>query len=74
MQMHRLRPLRLERALTQEQLAAAAGLNPATLVALERGTRSARVTTIKKLADALGVKPQVLTLCRPDVALVATAQ
>ena len=63
--MHRLRPLRLERALTQEELAQAAGLNAATVVQLENGRRTARPPTIRKLAAALGVPVTALTRCGP---------
>lgn len=59
-QMHRLRTLRLEAALTQVELADRAGLNAATVVALEAGTRGARPPTVRKLATALGIAPREL--------------
>ena len=62
--MHRLRPLRLEKALTQEELASAAGVSAGTIVRLERGTGPTPFpSTIRKLATALGVRPEVLTRC-----------
>lgn len=52
----RLRRARLAAAMSQEALAKAAGVRPATISAAENGTR-AHVTTIGRLAKALGVKP-----------------
>jgi len=63
--MHRLRPLRLERAMTQADLAKAAGVTAGTIVRLERGARPPYPTTIRKLAAALGVDVRVLTKCGP---------
>jgi DNA-binding XRE family transcriptional regulator len=63
--MHKLRGLRLERALTQAELATAAGINAATVVQLEAGKRTARPPTIRKLAAALGVPVMTLTKCGP---------
>lgn len=51
----RLRELREARALSQRQLAEASGMAESTVVSLESGARSPRPSTIKKLADALGV-------------------
>jgi tetratricopeptide (TPR) repeat protein/transcriptional regulator with XRE-family HTH domain len=51
-----LRQLRVEAALTQEELAAAAGLSPRSVSDLERGiNRTARLDTARLLADALGL-------------------
>lgn len=52
----RLRTLRLEQALSQRSLARVAGLRPATVSDIENGAQ-ARISTIKALADALGVRP-----------------
>ena len=41
--------------MTQAELAAAAGLHPTHISALERGLREPLLTTTGKLADALGV-------------------
>lgn len=51
-----LRTARLERALSQRALAAAANVRPATVCDVENGA-VARLSTIKALADALGVMP-----------------
>lgn len=53
---NRLRRARLARALSQADLARAAGVREATVNAAEQGTRST-VTTIRRLAHALAVKP-----------------
>jgi len=51
-----LRQLRAEAGLTQEDLAAAAGLSPRSVSDLERGIhRTARQDTARLLADALGL-------------------
>ena len=55
-----LRRLRAEAALTQEELAEAAGLSPRTVGDLERGVnRTARKDTAGLLADALGLADPV---------------
>ncbi len=56
----RLRRLRRERALSQQDLSAATGVAQATLSDLERGKRGARPSTVRKLAAALGVEPKEL--------------
>lgn len=53
----RLRRQRLERALTQDELAKRSGLDPSSVSYLERGARRARVSTIRALAKALGCAP-----------------
>lgn len=73
MTMHRLRELRLERAMTQHELAEAAGLNAATVVQLEGGKRTARPPTVRKLAAALGVPVTALTRCGPVAAAEGAA-
>ena len=51
-----LRQLRAEARLTQEELAAAAGLSPLYVSDLERGiNRTARADTAARLAGALGL-------------------
>jgi len=47
--------LRAERRLSQEQVAARAGLSPAGVSRIERGLMSPRPTTQLRLAAALGV-------------------
>lgn len=52
-----VRRLRLERELTQEQLAGLAGLHPTRISFVETGAREARLDTITRLAFALDVEP-----------------
>jgi transcriptional regulator with XRE-family HTH domain len=56
----RLRTLRLRRALTQQQLAEKAGVSRPTIARLEAGLDDPYPTTVRKLADALGVEPDAL--------------
>jgi len=46
--------------MTQEELAAASGVTEATISRIESSGQSARISTIKKLAQALGVEPAEL--------------
>ena len=55
-----LRRARRDRALSQQDLSAATGVAQATLSDLERGKRAARASTVRKLAEALGVEPKEL--------------
>jgi len=55
-----LRRARRDRALSQQDLSAATGVAQATLSDLERGKRGARVSTVRKLAEVLGVEPREL--------------
>jgi transcriptional regulator with XRE-family HTH domain len=50
----RVADLRLKRGLTQDQLASKTGLSIDTIGAVEQGRRWARLTTLHKLAKALG--------------------
>ena len=54
-----LREHRERRALTQRELATLAAMTQATIVRLEGG-HDARPTTVRKLAEALGVSPAEL--------------
>jgi transcriptional regulator with XRE-family HTH domain len=56
----RLRRLRRERALSQQDLERLTGIAQATLSDLERSKRGARASTLRKLAGALGVEPKEL--------------
>ncbi len=56
----RLRQLRVERALSLRALAQRSGVAFDTINKLELGHRPARLATIRKLADALGVEPKEL--------------
>jgi transcriptional regulator with XRE-family HTH domain len=56
----RLRELRVQRALSLRALGEMSGVTFATINNLENGNRPARLATIRKLADALGVEPKEL--------------
>ena len=56
----RLRKLREDSGLSQEDLANAAELHRTHISLIERGQRSIRLETIEKLAVALGVQPSKL--------------
>lgn len=51
-----LQRIRLERGYTVRGLAEAAGVNPATVTAIEQGHRGAQGSTLRKMAKALGVE------------------
>ncbi len=53
--MERLKQLRIKKGLSQARLAASAELDPSTVNQIERGAREASPSTLRKLADALGV-------------------
>jgi transcriptional regulator with XRE-family HTH domain len=56
----RLRDVRQRRALTQQQLAERAGVNRVTIARIESGKDEPFPTTVRKVADALGVEPSDL--------------
>ncbi len=56
----RLRRLRRERALSQQDVERITGVAQATLSELEGGKRGARASTLRRLAEALGVEPKEL--------------
>jgi transcriptional regulator with XRE-family HTH domain len=56
-----LRRLRIERFLSQRELARQAGLHAITLVRLEAGGTAPSTRTVRALAAALGVEPRDLT-------------
>jgi transcriptional regulator with XRE-family HTH domain len=56
----RLRRLRAENALTLRALAEISGVSSDTINKLELGRRPAHASTIRKLAQALGVEPREL--------------
>jgi transcriptional regulator with XRE-family HTH domain len=51
----RLQRRRRRRGLTLKELGKTAGVSLATIWRLEKGRTSARITTVRKLAEALGV-------------------
>lgn len=53
----RLRRVRLQRAITQNELAEAAQIHPVTVCRVETGAQIASLATIRRLAAALGVTP-----------------
>jgi transcriptional regulator with XRE-family HTH domain len=55
-----LRRLREARALRQEDLAKRAGIGKNTVYRIEKNRTEPHMTTIRKLADALGVDPREL--------------
>jgi transcriptional regulator with XRE-family HTH domain len=59
-QLARLKLVRLRKALTQQQLAEKAQVNRVTIARLEGGMDRPFPTTVRKLADALGVQPEDL--------------
>jgi transcriptional regulator with XRE-family HTH domain len=62
----RIRALREQRQLSQEDLADAAALHRTHISLIERGQRSVRLETIERLAFALHVQPSELM---PDIKL-----
>ena len=56
----KLRRLRLEQALTQMDLSGMTGLSVDAISRLENELRSAQVSTVRRLAQALGVEPREL--------------
>lgn len=56
----RIRCFRLERELTQEELAGMAGISPSFMGHIERGTRTASLETVMALCEALQVTPNDL--------------
>jgi transcriptional regulator with XRE-family HTH domain len=53
----RVRLLRRRRGWTQRELAERAGVTHTTIVRLERGGSDPNISTIRKVAEALGVSP-----------------
>lgn len=57
-----VRKLRLAADLTQEQLAAEAGMERSYVSDLERGTRNPSVAALGRIAEALQVEPHLLLM------------
>ena len=55
----KLRELRLRRALTLRELGVLSGVAYDTIHGIETGKQAPRPSTVRKLADALGVSPDV---------------
>ena len=62
----RLKDLRVRRALTQEELAAKAGIGKNTVNRIERNRAEPHMSTLRKLAAALGVEPSELVKGEDD--------
>ena len=58
--MSKLRDLRLKKGFSQPKLAVTAGIHTTTIYKIEVGKSTARGDTRRKLARALGVKPNEL--------------
>jgi len=56
----KLKELRLDQALSAQDLAKRAGVNYRTILRLEHGQSEAQPKTVRKLAAALGVEPREL--------------
>lgn len=56
----RLRQVRERLFVTQEELSERTGLSRATISRIESGLQRPRISTVRKLADALGVPPDDL--------------
>ena len=56
----RIKQLRKEKGISQEELAFKAGLHRTYLSDIERGTRNVSIRNIEKIAKALGVTPSKL--------------
>ena len=56
----RIRYLRKQKGMSQEDLALDAGINKNYLSDLERGTRNATIVVVEKVASALGVSLSTL--------------
>ncbi|MDO4256347.1 MAG: helix-turn-helix transcriptional regulator [Kocuria sp.] len=61
----RLRELRHNRGLTQEQLAEQLGVTPRYLAGIERGERNLSLDTLDALAKGLGVESRSLLIHEP---------
>ena len=55
-----MREQRLSRDLSQEELALAAAVDRTFVSQMERGIRQPTITTLMKLAGALGIQPSTL--------------
>ena len=65
MEVPNLRQVRERRLLTQADLAERSGVAETTINRLENGHHQARISTVRKLAEALGVDPAELMESEP---------
>lgn len=56
----KLREARERQFVTQQELAERTGLTEATISRIENGLNQPRISTVRRLADALGVQPEEL--------------
>ena len=63
---NRLRKLRIERGLTQQQLADKFNYGKSIISSYERGTKKPPINTVERLADYFSVSTDYL-LCRTDI-------
>jgi DNA-binding XRE family transcriptional regulator len=56
----KLRQVRERLFVTQAELAARTGVTEATISRIENGQHAPRISTVRKLAEGLGVKPEDL--------------
>jgi transcriptional regulator with XRE-family HTH domain len=61
----RLKEWRERRLLTQRELAAKAGMSAGQVNRIERGVHRPRLSTIRRLAEALDVSPDELVVWNP---------
>lgn len=64
--MNRIKEIRMELNIKQQDLARAAGVSSPFLHDLENGNRNAKPETMQKIADALGCSVDALRGGRPD--------
>lgn len=62
----KLRSVRETLFVTQEELAERTGMSRATISRIEGGQQRPRITTVRKLAQALGVPPEELVVWDSD--------
>jgi transcriptional regulator with XRE-family HTH domain len=58
----KVREMRERRLLTQAELAERAGMTESTVNRIEQGLQQPRITTVRKIADALGVNGEELVV------------
>lgn len=56
----KLREVRERKLLTQDELAARSGITQTSISAIEVGKHEPRISTVRRLAAALGVEPEEL--------------